>query len=412
MPWYFYLAFKQLFPSGKRFSFFAVMAIIGVTLGVMVLVVVTTVMNGFAEKMRETVHNATGDIRITSNAIIYNSQEFIDKVKKFEFVEAVAPHALGMVMLKNGDYPGFPLLKGIDFELEDKVLPIKSYLIAGDLKDLDENSIILGSGFAASIAAKVGSSVEVYTPLMLEHMKKDEVLLPRELKVVGIYETGWNAIDSKSALVALSLMQELYGMGEGIHGVSIKLKPGVDIHFATSELKKAFANSPYIISSWMEDKYNQDYLFVLKLEKTMMFFIMIFIILVASFSIASSLMTSVIRKIREIGLIGAMGGTSSQIAFSFCFQGFFIGIVGTILGCIFGIIAIYFRNGIIHTILGITQRKDVLSNFYQFTEVPAHFLLSDFLIISLSAILIATMAGLLPAIKAARLKPSEALRND
>lgn len=410
MPWYFYLAFKQLFPSGKRFSFFAVMAIIGVALGVTVLIVVTTVMNGFSEKMRETAHNAAGDVRITSNAIIHDSEAFLNKVKGFDFVEAVSPHAFGIVMLKNQDFPGFPYLKGIDYELEEKVLPIKNFIISGNLKDLDEDSIILGSGFASSIRAKVGSIVDVYTPLMLERMKKDEILLPKELKVVGIYQTGWNVVDSKSALVSLKLMQELYGMDEGIHGVSIKLKPGINLNYAVSELKKAFNGTPYAVTSWMDD--NQEYLFVLKMEKTMMYFIMIFIILVASFSIASSLMTTVVRKIREIGLIGAMGGTPAQIGLSFCVQGFFIGVVGTILGCILGIVAIQFRNPIIHGILSIVQRKDVLANFYQFADVPAHYMLSDFLIISLCAILIATMAGLLPAIKAARLKPSEALRND
>lgn len=409
MPWYFYLAFKQLFPSGKRFSFFAIMAIIGVTLGVMVLVVVTTVMNGFGEKIRSTVHNAAGDIRIESNEGIFNSKEFMHKVNNFDFVEAASPHVVGMVMLKNQAYPGFPYLKGIDYQLEEKVLPIKDYIVAGELKDLDDDAIILGSAFATFVGANIGSVVEVYTPLMLERMKKDEVLLPRELKVVGIYKTGWNQIDSKTALAGLSLMQELYGMGEGIHGVSIKVKPGIDINYAVSELKKAFP-SPYNVMSWMDD--NQEALFVLKLEKTMMFFIMIFIILVASFSIASSLMTSVVRKIREIGLIGAMGGNSSQIALCFCFQGFFIGIVGTFLGCILGIIAIYFRNNIIHSLLGFAQKKEVLANFYQFADVPAHFLLSDFIMIGLSALVIATMAGLLPAIKAARLKPSEALRND
>lgn len=409
MPWYFYLAFKQLFPSGKRFSFFAIMAIIGVTLGVMVLVVVTTVMNGFGEKIRSTVHNAAGDIRIESNEGIFNSKEFMHKVNNFDFVEAASPHVVGMVMLKNQAYPGFPYLKGIDYQLEEKVLPIKDYIVAGELKDLDDDAIILGSAFATFVGANIGSVVEVYTPLMLERMKKDEVLLPRELKVVGIYKTGWNQIDSKTALAGLSLMQELYGMGEGIHGVSIKVKPGIDINYAVSELKKAFP-SPYNVMSWMDD--NQEALFVLKLEKTMMFFIMIFIILVASFSIASSLMTSVVRKIREIGLIGAMGGNSSQIALCFCFQGFFIGIVGTFLGCILGIIAIYFRNNVIHSLLSFVQKKEVLANFYQFADVPAHFLLSDFIMIGLSALVIATMAGLLPAIKAARLKPSEALRND
>lgn len=410
MPWYVYLAFKQLFPTGRGFSFFALMAIIGVTLGVMVLVVVETVMNGFGQQIRDTIHNAGGDIQIKSSSIVKDPDALIKHMESYDFIESVAPQALAIMMLDHLKRPGFPVVKGIDLEREVKVVPLRKYITAGDLEDLDDESIILGSTFARSVGAKVGSTVDIYSPLMLERMKKDDVLLPRELKVVALYETGWNEVDSRFVLVSLRLMQELYGLKNGIHGVSAKLVPGTDTEFAVSELRKGFEGTDYEVTSWID--LNEPQLFILRLEKTMMFFIIIFIILVASFSIASSLMTTVVRKIREIGLIAAMGGRPLHIAACFCFQGFVIGVSGTILGCLLGLIALYFRTNIVHALAGLAHRGDTLVKFYQFTEVPAAYILSDFVVICISSITIATLAGLLPAIRAARLKPSEALRNE
>lgn len=410
MPWYFYLALKQLFPTGKGFSFFALIAIVGVTLGVMVLVVVETVMNGFGKQIGDTIHNAGGDIQIRSNGIIQDKDALINEMMSFNFIEAVAPQAVGVMMLNNGNYPGFPIVKGIDLDLEDKVVPLRSYIVAGNLDDLDDESIILGSAFAKDVGAKVGSIINLYSPLMLERMKQEEVLLPRELKVVALYKTGYNDVDSKFTLITLRLMQELYGLGDGIQGVSAKLVPGMDTELAVAELRKAFEGTNYQVTSWMD--LNEPQLFVLKLEKTMMFFIIIFIILVASFSIASSLMTSVVRKIREIGLIAAMGGRPIHIAACFCFQGFIIGLAGTILGCLFGAFVLHFRTNIVQFLAVLSNREETLVRFYKFTEVPAHYMLSDFVAICIASITIATLAGLLPAIRAARLKPSEALRNE
>lgn len=410
MPWYVYLALKQLFPTGKRFSFFALMAIIGVTLGVMVLVVVQTVMNGFGKQIGDTIHNAGGDIQIRSSAVIHDGDALIKKVQSFNFIEAVAPQAIGVMMLNHGNYPGFPVVKGIDLDLEEKVVPLRSYVVSGNLEDLDDESIILGSAFARDVGATVGSTVNLYSPLMLERMKQDEVLLPRELKVVALYQTGYNDVDSKFVLISLRLMQELYGLGTGIFGVTAKLIPGVDTEFAVAELKKAFNETDYQVTSWID--LNEPQLFVLRLEKTMMFFIIIFIILVASFSIASSLMTSVVRKIREIGLIAAMGGRPFHIASCFCFQGFVIGLAGTLLGCLLGVFVLHFRTEIVQFLAALSNREETLVRFYKFTEVPAHYMLSDFVAICIASITIATLAGLLPAIRAARLKPSEALRNE
>jgi len=144
----------------------------------------------------------------------------------------------------------------------------------------------------------------------------------------------------------------------------------------------------------------------------MMTFVMIFIILVASFSIASSLLTSVVRKIREIGLLGAMGGRPSQMAALFAFQGFLIGAVGSALGILLALLILHFRNEIIGGIARAFNSEAVLIQFYQFAYLPVQYKWNDLLLVLTAAIGISTLAGLLPAWRAARLKPSDALRNE
>lgn len=411
MPWYFYHALRQLFPSKKRVSFFSVSATTGVMLGVMVLVIVLSVMNGFGAKIRESLRGINGDIRITSGDIMYDWEQTFDKASQVKGVKAVAPMVEGMFMMKYGNRPAFPGVRGIDPFAENHVRNFDKYMIEGDLKDLDDESIILSVGLANGLGVQIGSMVEVYAPLMLERMKEDEVLLPRELVVVGVTETGWNKADMSSALVSLRLLQELFGLDQrdGIHGLTVKVAEGAVEAQVISNLKEALGDS-YYVASW-EDM-QEDFLFVLKMEKTMMFFIILFVILVASFSIASSLMSSVVRKTREIGLLGALGARSREIVATYCLQGFFIGVMGTVLGVIGAMLAIHYRNGIVETIASWTQREDILVRFYQFAEIPVHYEFADFVVICLSSIVIATLAGVIPAIRAGRMKPAEALRSE
>lgn len=143
-----------------------------------------------------------------------------------------------------------------------------------------------------------------------------------------------------------------------------------------------------------------------------MFFIMIFIVLVASFSIAISLMMSVLRKTREIGVFSAMGATRRQIGACFCLQGFLIGAIGTTLGVLGALLALRFRESILQAFAQITGRGQALVDAYGFSYLPVHYIPSDFLIVITFSITISTLAGLIPAWRAARLQPAEALRNE
>jgi lipoprotein-releasing system permease protein len=279
----------------------------------------------------------------------------------------------------------------------------------GSLDDLDDDSVILSSQLAQSVGASVGSKIEIYSPLIIERFKNDEVFMPREVRVVGIVEIGHQQLDSSTVYCTLRLAQDLYGLGSAVHGINVRVQPGQNEDEVAARLNAALPMGIRAFS-WMDSF--SDFLWVLQLEKNMIFFLLLFIVIVAGFSVASSLLISVVRKTREIGLIGALGGKSWQVAACFCFQGLIIGVFGTLLGLGVGFVALGFRNQFVLLVTRLTQREEVLQRFYQFSQLPSHTAVNDIVTIVISSVFISMLAGLLPAWRAAKLKPVEALRSE
>ena len=410
MPWPFHLALKQLFPSGKRFPFFTAISVLGVALGVMLLIVSISVMGGFGQEIRRMIIDTQGDVQVRGEGVTINDAPgLIEVLRGMLEVVAATPFAEGVVLLEHERRPAFPAVQGIDLERIEDVIPLRNYIVAGSLDELDDDSVILSSQLARSMGARIGSTVQVYSPLLLEKLKRDEILLPRDLRVAGIFEIGHQQLDSSVVLVTLRLMQDLYGLGDGVHGVNIRIAPDADPDLVARKINSGL---PFNIraGSWMEA--NQDFLFVLQLEKNMIFFLLVFIIVVAAFSVTSSLLIAVVRKTREIGLLGALGARPAQVAACFCFQGFFIGVAGTACGLALGFGALAVRNDVIELFTRLTGSEEALLRFYQFSNLPAHLATGDLVLIIVCAIGISTAAGILPAWRAARLNPVEALRNE
>jgi lipoprotein-releasing system permease protein len=410
MPWYIYHALKQLFPSGRFFSFFSLMSIVGVMLGVCVLVIVQSVMNGFGEGIRSRLVETQGDIRIRSSEVVYDWEEQTELLLAEDYVIGVAPFAEGVVMLQHENRPQFPMIRGIDPIAEQDVIPLQKFLTFGSLDDFDDDGVFLGEGLARTLKAGPGSVVEIFTPLMLERLKKDEVLLPREFTVIGLFRTGSPQVDGNTMISTLRVMQELYGLEDGVHGLVLKLRPGVKADVYSRELEADVLRPGMRAISWIES--NREFLFVIEQEKRVISFIIIFIILVASFSIAIALMMAVLRKTREIGLLVAMGGRPHQVAYSFCFQGFVIGTIGTVVGIGLAIVCLYYRSPILAGYAWLTNSQVNFLGQYDVYEIPVHYLMSDFVVVTCFSVVISTLAGLLPALRAARLKPADALRSE
>jgi lipoprotein-releasing system permease protein len=197
-------------------------------------------------------------------------------------------------------------------------------------------------------------------------------------------------------------MQELYGLGDGIHGYNLYLQPKVDAISYAALLNSHFTK-PYHASSWIEN--HRELFAALRLEKTMMFFVLLFILLIAAFSISCTLTFNVIKKTREIGLLQALGATSYEIAASFYIQGLIIGLLGTISGFAFGRGVLEIRD----TILSILNFHWSDSTEH-FAHLPVHYKSNDILFIFFFTNGICLLAGLFPAWKALKISPAQALR--
>jgi len=409
VPWYVYLALRQLFPTGRRFPFLTAISVLGVTLGVALLIVVTSVMGGFRQEIGRMITDTQGEIQVKADGFITDHAAVARRIEAVPGVAAATPYATGVVMIQFQNKAAYPYLMGLDLPSIGSVARLSSYVIGGSLDDLDDDSVILGSQLARSIGAEVGDTITIVSPIILNKLANNEVFLPREVRVVGLFYIGHQQLDSSTVYCTLHLVQDLYGLGADVHGINVRLKPGVGEDDAAARINAALP--PGIRAfTWMESF--ADFLWVVNLEKNMMFFLLLVIVVVAAFSVTSSLLISVVRKTREIGLLGALGGRPRDVALCFCAQGLFIGGFGTLLGLGAGFALLALRNDIVLGIARAMGRQEVLERFYQYNQLPSYTDPADVARIVILTIVLSTLAGMVPALRAARLKPVEALRNE
>ncbi len=409
MPWFLYLAFRQLFPTGRKFPFFTLMSALGVTVGVALLVISTSIMGGFGQGIRRMIVDMQGEIQIVPSALIDDADELLKIVAQNPAVAAATPFAQGNVLLQYQNKPVYPLIQGVDIERVGGVVPLKRYMVVGSFDDLDDDSIILSLQLAQSLGVRVGETVEIYSPLLLEKLKNDEVMMARNVRVAGVFQIGHQHLDKALAIGSLRMVQELYGLGTSVHGIAVRMKPDADEFKAAAEIGPTLPRGMRALT-WFET--NLDFQNIIKFEKNMIFFLLAFIVVVAALSIMSSLTIAVVRKTREIGLLGALGARPRDVAACFCAQGFFLGIIGTLGGLGLAWVVLKFRNQIVQLLAQLTVSEEVFQQFYGFVDLPSHTDPSELTLIVIGAIVSATVAGLLPALRAAKLKPVEALRSE
>jgi lipoprotein-releasing system permease protein len=294
------------------------------------------------------------------------------------------------------------------------VTPLDRYVIAGSLDDLDDDSVILSAQLAASIGATVGDTIEIVLAADHRQAENDEVFLPRQVRVVGIFEIGNQQLDSSTVYCTLRLAQDLYGLGHGVHGINVRLKPGVNEDDAAARINAGPAAGDIRAYSWMdsfsglslgaEPRAEHDLLPApLHRDRGR----------VLGHQLAPDLGGP--QDPRDRPPRGALGGRPIEVAACFCAQGLFIGVLGTLVGL--GVMGFGHAGG---------QRNDVVlwitpdhpapggaasgsTSSASCRPTPSA---STIALIIVLTIVISTLAGLLPAWKAARLKPVEALRNE
>jgi len=399
--------------------FFNAMSILGIMLGVTVLITVQSVMNGFANEYVKVFITTQGHMSVYAREPIRNPQEVAKVIKQVPGVTLAEPVADGNVMLLCDNRPAFPQVRSFDMNNPDTARdPLAGTVTSGSFNDLDDHSVLLGRGEADFLDAHIGSKVDAYSLHMLQSIKRDDVLRPKELTVAGIFDTGFAVYDDNTIGVTLRTMQELYGFTDGVSSLEVRLdNDDVDHLYAVqTAIQKALAplnqqrtaggdqDAHLQVYTWQER--NHDQLQILFVEKSVMFYIMIVIVIVAAFCILCSLATSVVRKTREIGVLGVLGARPSQVAAVFCLQGLLIGAVGTLAGVGLSLLLLHFRQGIVNAFVD----QHLVVEFYKFYSFPVQYNAMDFVKIIGFTFIITTLAGLLPAWWAARLKPAECLR--
>ena len=405
MPWFLHLALRQLFPPGKRFPAFATVSILGVGLGVASLLIVQTVMNGFGEEHRLRIRESFGDCQVTGAAPIEQPEALAKQLAARPEVAAASLYAEGPALARHGDFSGIAQVRGID--PSDPAQPARKYVYGGSFDDLDDGRIILGAGLARALRVRVGDRIEVWSPAMAERAEKGKAPLPAEFEVCAVILTGFTEVDNAAALIPLRRFREIWNLGPRAHGLTLRLKEPVLAEATAGRL--AVGHPELRFRPWQDIK--KDFLAAIRFEKTMLFFLMFIITLVASFSIGSTLFSAVIRRSREVGVLASLGAARWQVVALFGLQGLLIGALGTFLGFILTWTILAFRDGILGTINRLFGGGDMVANIYQFSKVPLHYDASDFVIAAAFTLLTTAIAGLVPALWAAGRKPSEAMRD-
>ena len=411
MPWYFYLAFKQLFPTGRWATFFTFVSVLGVVLGVWLLVIITGVMGGFGYKYSRMIIETQGEVQVRG-APIARYAELQRTLEHIPEVAATTPVIEGAVMVQDGEKISFPGAIGVDVASVGKVIPLEKYMIAGRLEDLDDDRIILSSGVVAEVGVKrLGEKVTVYSPLNFIKFTKDAILFPTDLEVAGQYEFGHQQLDKSIAVMTLRRMQDLFGFDDTVLGINLRLKPGADAMQVAQKINTLLPPGSHLRArTWMES--GEAFLFALKIERIMVILIVSAVIFVVAFLVTSMLFVAVARKTREIGLYGALGASPWQSALCFCFQGVIIGIAGTLLGLGLGLLTLANLDPIVQFLAKLTGSWELLIAVYEFTRVPTHLTAGNIAIICVYSIGMSTLAGLIAAWRAAKLKPVEAMRSE
>ncbi len=405
MPWFLHLALRQLFPPGKRFPAFATVSILGVGLGVASLLIVQTVMNGFGEEHRLRIRESFGDCQVTGAAPIERPEALAKELAASPEVASASPYAEGPALARNGDFSGIAQVRGID--PLDPAQPARKYVYGGNFDELDDGRIILGAGLARALRVRIGDRIEIWSPAMAERAEKGKAPLPAEFEVCAVIVTGFTEVDNAAALIPLRRFREIWNLGPRAHGLTLRLKQPALAETTAGRL--AVGHPELRFRPWQDIK--KDFLAAIRFEKTMLFFLMFIITLVASFSIGSTLFSAVIRRSREVGVLASLGAARWQIVALFGLQGLLIGALGTLLGFILTWTILACRDGILGMINRLFGGGDMVANIYLFSKVPLHYDATDFVIASAFTLLTTAIAGLVPALWAAGRKPSEAMRD-
>jgi lipoprotein-releasing system permease protein len=327
--------------------------------------------------------------------------QIIENLKKNPHILAAAPYVAGQAVIKIGQDIIAVEVRGIDPKLQPEISKIKEYLIRGSLS-MEPNEIILGEELAMKLGLELGDKIGLFSPVNLA--KTDFI-------VKGLFKSGMYLYDTGLVLVSLKGAQDFFKFTDLVSGIGIKVDDIYKVEPIKQEIyRKLEHEETYHIRTWVE--VNQNFLNALKLEKVVMFIVVTMTTVVAAFGIASTLIMSVMSRIKDIGILRSIGASTKSILEIFIFQGLGIGITGIAIGLISGISLVNSLNKVVDFISRLIGRNLIPKEIYYFERIPTYINSSDISLILVCALGIILLASVYPAFYASRIMPCEALRHE
>lgn len=410
LPLFIGLRYTKAKRKNHFISFISLISMAGIALGVMTVIVVISVMNGFNKEFQERILSTVSHATISAfkGDHLDNWQKALDQVKTNPKVKGAAPYIQTEGMLQGFRTEG-ALIQGIIPELETEVTEFQNSMRYGSLNDLQSSdfNIILGVDLAAHLGVGPGDTVTLYVP---EFRTTAVGVTPRlkRFTVTGIFEVGMYEYDFKLALIHMEDARKLMRIPPGsAEGVRIKVDDLMQAPQIARELGPEL-DGFYRIRDWTQEHVN--FFKATRTERMVMFIILSMIVAVAAFNILSTLVMLVTEKQSDVAILRTLGFSGGQVMGVFMVSGTLIGLIGTTIGTILGLLAAININSIIQTLEGWFNTEFLSKEVYYITEISADLKSADVLTIVGIAFGLSILATLYPAWRASRVEPAEALR--
>lgn len=432
MSYEFWIAFKHLTRRRKTgfISLISLISVLGVGVGVMALIVVLSVMSGFDRELKSKIVNVNPHLRIEKENGIEEPSLIINRINSWgnAQIKTASPFVEGQAIIRSARNATGVLVKGLDPFREDLDIFSKNMLwgnlsfapfqetqvkkrFFGLFRKITQNrlpTVVIGQGLAQVLGVGPEEEVSLIVPYVEAgkpfSLNRAEV---QKFRVAGIFRLGMSDFDSSLAVINLEEAQKLYHLEGRVSGLSVRFQD-VDQAEPMKTRFRAELGPDYWVRSWYD--MNRSFFSALKVEKNVMTILLTLIVLVAAFNIVSTLIMVVMEKIKDIGILRALGATRKSIRKIFVIEGFSVGFFGVILGSILGLLLAFNLN----TVSGFIEETTGLSVFpndiYYLDKIPTEINFWDVTTVIAMALLTSILAGIYPAQRAAALNPVEALR--
>lgn len=396
-------------------SFISMTSMVGIALGVAALIVVLSVMNGFQQELRTRILGVASHLEITgASGQLADWPTLATFANQQPHVLASAPYIYAQAMLSVDRGVQGAIVRGILPEMEDEVADLGRHMKVGKLDALypGEFGIILGMDLAQSLGAQIGDKVVVMAP---QGQFTPTGVVPRlkQFTLVGIFQVGMYEYDAGLALIHLEDAAKLYRMENKVSGLRIKLDELFDAPQVASALQtqlnisKDF-NEGFYVTDWTQQHAN--FFKAVQMEKRVMFIILALIVAVAAFNIVSTLVMAVTDKRADIAIMRTFGASPTSIMWIFMIQGALIGVIGTAMGAIFGVLIALNIGTIVPFIEQLFNVQFLAKDVYYISDLPSQLIWSDVITIVLLSFVLSLFATIYPSLRASKINPAEALR--